>query len=79
MDCFGRADIDTGLAVHAHVLVNLGLLVLHGNGGCRAFAHAGLAPGTFLLVNNGNHQDHPIERASAGQTSTQVSQSTHMS
>jgi hypothetical protein len=29
MDCFRRADINTGLAVNTHVLVNLCLLILH--------------------------------------------------
>jgi hypothetical protein len=79
MNCFGRADVDTGLAVHAHVLVDFCLVVLHGNRGCRAFAYAGLASGAFLLINNSYHNSHSMERASAGQTSTHVSQSTHIS
>jgi len=52
VDSFCRADIDTGLAVHAHILVNFCLFVLHGDCRCRAFAHAGFTSGTFIGVNN---------------------------
>lgn len=54
MDGFGRAGIDTGLAVHAHVLVYLGLLVLHGDRRRGALAHAGFATRTLRCINNCN-------------------------
>ena len=54
VDSFRRAGIHAGLAVYAHVLVDFGLLVLHGNRGCGAFAYAGLATGTFCCINNCN-------------------------
>ncbi len=31
MNCFGRAGIDTGLAVHAHILVDFCLLIFECN------------------------------------------------
>jgi len=79
MDSFGRADIDTGLAVNAHVLVDLCLLVLHGDCRCGTFTHAGFTPGTFIGINDCYQCIHSTVIASEGQTSTQVWQSTHMS
>ncbi len=60
MDSFCRADINTGLAVYAHILVNFCLFVLHGDCRCRAFAHAGFASGTFIGVNYCNQLVHSI-------------------
>jgi len=79
MDGFGRADIDTGLAVNAHVLVDFCLLILHGNCRCGTFAHAGFTSGTLIVVNDCYQLVHSTVIASDGQTSTQVWQSTHMS
>ena len=52
MNGFGRTDIDTGLAVNAHVLVHFGLFVFHGDCRCRAFTHAGFASGTLGNIND---------------------------
>ncbi len=52
MDRFRRAGIHAGLAVHAHVFVNLSLFVFHGYCRRRAFIHAGFATGTFCGINN---------------------------
>jgi hypothetical protein len=79
MDRFGRAGVHTGLAVDTHVLVDFCLVILHGDGRCGTFAHAGLAPGTLIVVNDCYQCIHSMRIASEGQTSTQVWQSTHMS
>lgn len=60
MDRFRRADIHAGLAVHAHILVNLGFFVFHGYCRCRAFTHAGFASGTFCRINNCYQRVHSI-------------------
>lgn len=52
VNCFRRADVNAGLAVHTHILVNFCLLILQGNCRCRTFTHAGFASGTFLFVND---------------------------
>ena len=52
VNCFWRADVYAGLAVHAHILVDFCLLILQGNCRCRTFIHAGFASGTFLFVND---------------------------
>ncbi len=49
---FRGADIDTGLAVNAHVLVNFCLIIIEGDCRCGTFAHAGFASGTLIVVNN---------------------------
>jgi hypothetical protein len=49
---FGRADVYTGLAVNAHVLVDFCLIILEGDCGCRTLAHAGFTSGTFMIVND---------------------------
>jgi len=57
---FSGANVYTGLAVYAHVLVNLGLVILHGDCRCRAFTHAGFASGTLTVVNDGYQLVHSI-------------------
>ena len=34
MNCFRRTDIDAGLAVYTHILIDFGLIIFHGNSGC---------------------------------------------
>ncbi len=55
MDSFGWADIDTGLAVHTHILVNFCFFIIHGNCRCGTFIHTCFASGTFLGINNCYH------------------------
>ena len=52
MNRFGRADVDTGLAVNTHVLVDFCLFIVHGNCRCGTFAHAGFTSGTLIVVND---------------------------
>ena len=52
MDSFGRADINTCLAVNAHVLVDFCFFVLQCNCRRRTFIHTRLAPGTFCNIYN---------------------------
>lgn len=52
VDSFRRADIHAGLAVDAHILVDFGLVVLHGDCRCGTFAHAGFTSGTLIVVND---------------------------
>lgn len=59
VDGRGRADIYTGLTVHAHILVNLCLPVHHGDRRGGALVNAGLAGGTFLGIDNGYHRVTP--------------------
>jgi hypothetical protein len=50
MNGFSWTDIDTGLAVNAHVLIHFGLIIFHGDCRCRTFAHAGFASGTLIEI-----------------------------
>ena len=52
MNCFGRADVDTGLAIHTHVFVHFCFLTINGDCGCGTFAHAGFTSGTLIVVND---------------------------
>ena len=52
MDCFCRADIDAGLAVDAHILVDFRLVILHRDGRRRTFAYTGFTSGTLTVVND---------------------------
>ncbi len=79
MNSFRRADINTGFAVYAHVLIDFRLFVLYCDCRCRAFTDTGFTPGTFILVYNCYHTIHSTSIASEGQMSTQVWQSTHKS
>jgi len=65
VNCFGRTDIYTGLAVHAHILIDFCLLIFQSNCRCRAFTHAGFASGTFLFVNDCYQLVHSIVYVSA--------------
>jgi len=49
---FRRADVNTGLAVDAHVLVNLRFLVIYGYCRCRTFIHAGFTGCTFFFIDD---------------------------
>ena len=60
MNCFRWAGIYTGLAVHAHVLVDFCLLIFQSDCRCGAFTHAGFASGTFLFVNDCYQSVHSI-------------------
>ena len=52
MDSFRWADINTYLAVNAHVLVDFCFFILQCNCRCRTFIHTRLAPGTFCNIYN---------------------------
>jgi len=52
MDSFCRADVDTGLTINAHILIDLCLIVLYRNGRCWTLIHAGLTSGTLIVVND---------------------------
>jgi len=52
MNGFRRADINAGLAVDTHVLIDLCLVILHCDGRCRTFTHTGFASGTLGIVND---------------------------
>jgi len=60
MDRFGRAHIDAGLAVDAHIFVDLCLVILHRDGRRRTFAYAGFTSGTFTVVNDCYQSIHSI-------------------
>ena len=79
VNCFGRADIDTGFTVHTHILINLCFFVLYWYCRCRTLAYAGFAGSTLFFVNNGYQTFHSTTMASDGQMSTHVWQSTHIS
>jgi hypothetical protein len=79
MNSFRRADVNTGLAVYTHILVNFRLFVLYRDRRRRAFADTGLTPGAFFLVHYCYHKVHSTRIASEGQISTQVWQSTQRS
>jgi hypothetical protein len=57
---FSRADIDTGLAVNAHVLVHFGFFLFHGNCRSGAFTHARFASGTLIEINDSYQLVHSI-------------------
>lgn len=65
MNCFGRADINTGLAVNAHILVNLCLALFHGDCRCRALTHTGFASGTLFWINDCYQLVHSVLYVSA--------------
>jgi hypothetical protein len=52
MDGFRGADVNTGLAIRTHVLVDFCLLILNRDCRCRTFIHAGFTTGTFLFIDN---------------------------
>ena len=52
MDCDGRTDVDTGLALGALLFVYFGKAVLHRDGLFRAFVNTGLASDAEVLINN---------------------------
>ena len=52
MDGFRRAHINTGLAINAHILVNLCFFILQRDRGRRTFIYTRFAPGTFCDINN---------------------------
>lgn len=58
VNCFRRADVYAGLAVHAHILVDFCLLILQGYCRCRTFTYTGFASGTFLFINDCNQLVH---------------------
>jgi hypothetical protein len=60
MNCFCRTNVDTGLAVDTHILVNFCLVILHGDCRSGAFTHAGFASGTFTVVNDSYQLVHSI-------------------
>jgi hypothetical protein len=51
-DGFGRADVNAGLAVDTHILIDFCLVIIHGDCRCGTFAHAGFTSGTFIVVND---------------------------
>jgi len=60
MNRFRGTGIHTGLAIYAHVLVDLGFVILHRNRRCRAFAHAGFTTSAFCYINNSYQTIHSI-------------------
>jgi len=55
---FGRADINTGLTVDTHVLVNFCLFFIDRDCRCRTFIHAGFTTGTFFFVYDCHQNGH---------------------
>ena len=60
VDSFGRADVNAGLAIHAHVFIDLRLFVLYCDCRCGTFLDAGLASGAFIGINDCNQLFHSI-------------------
>ena len=52
MDGFRGTDVNTGLAIDTHVLVNLRFLVLYRNCRCWTFIHAGFTGGAFFFIDD---------------------------